>query len=68
MPDKTATFETDQVSPKGWTATLTGKGESKWTVEWDESAPSKNTQAIRSGTTIENGFLEVKFKAIFRFR
>lgn len=28
-------------TPEGWTATLTGKGDSKWTVESDEAAPVK---------------------------
>ena len=77
MADNTASFETDQIgaAPKGWTATLTGKGDSKWTVEGDETAPSKLRVLKQSGratfplllkddTAIENGFLEVKFKAI----
>ena len=77
MADNTASFETDQIgaAPKGWTATLTRKGDSKWTVEGDETAPSKLRVLKQSGratfplllkddTAIENGFLEVKFKAI----
>jgi hypothetical protein len=76
MAHNTASFETDQVgaAPKGWTATLTGKGDSKWTVERDETAPSKLRVLKQSGratfplllkddTTIEDGFLEVRFKA-----
>jgi len=61
--------------PPGWTATLTGKGSPKWTVEQDESAPSKSKvvkhsgQAtfpvlLKDGTRIKNGFVEAKFKAI----
>jgi hypothetical protein len=77
MANITASFETDQVgtAPKDWTATLTGKGESKWTVERDETAPPKRRVLKQSGratfplllkdaSTIADGFLEVKFKAI----
>src|SRR5437588_8806357 len=76
MADTTATLENDQIgtTPKGWTATLTGKGSSKWTVEIDETAPSKSRVLKQSGqatfplllkddTRIEDGFLEVRFKA-----
>ena len=36
-------FNCDAVGspPKGWTITMTGKGTSKWTVERDDTAPSK---------------------------
>lgn len=61
--------------PEGWTLTKTGKGEPKWTVEADATAPSKPNVlkqsgratfpvAIKSGTAIRDGFVEVKFKAI----
>ena len=51
MADNLASFETDAVGagPKGWTATLTGKGEPKWTVEHDETAPSKLKVVKQSG-------------------
>jgi hypothetical protein len=77
MAHNTDSFETDQVgaAPKCWTATLTGKGHSKWTVERDETAPSRLRVLKQSGqatfplllkddTTIEDGFLEVRFKAV----
>jgi len=77
MADNTASFETDPVggAPKGWTATLTGKGDPKWTTERDETAPSKSKVLKQSGeatyplllkndTNIKDGFIEVKFKAI----
>src|SRR5437879_379829 len=77
MADSTVRFETCQIGagPKGWRATLTGKGESNWTVERDETAPSKLRVLKQSGratyplilkndTTIADGFVEVKFKAI----
>ena len=62
-------------APEGWTVTLTGKGTPKWTVENDETAPSKSKILKQSGratfplllkddTNIRDGFVEVKFKAI----
>jgi hypothetical protein len=61
--------------PPGWTATKTGQGEARWTVEADDTAPSKpnvlqqSGQAtypvcIKDGTSLKDGFVEVKFKAI----
>ncbi|KRQ03549.1 hypothetical protein AOQ71_33210 [Bradyrhizobium manausense] len=61
--------------PDGWTLTMTGRGEPKWTVETEPSAPSKPNVlkqsgratfplAIKSDTAIRNGFVEVKFKAV----
>jgi hypothetical protein len=77
MADNTTKFETDAVGavPKGWTATMTGKGDPKWTVEQDQTAPSKSKILKQSGqatyplllkenTNIKDGFIEVKFKAI----
>jgi hypothetical protein len=70
-------FDTTRIgaTPEGWTATLTGKGDPKWTVENDETAPSKLKVIKQSGratyplllkndTNIRDGFIEVKFKAI----
>jgi hypothetical protein len=77
MADSTALFETDIVGspPKGWTATKTGTGEPKWTVEQDETAPSHSRIVKQSGratypvllksdTHIKDGFVEMKFKPI----
>jgi Domain of Unknown Function (DUF1080) len=77
MADNTASFETEAVgaTPKGWTATTTGRGNAKWTVEQDQTAPSKSKVIKQSGvatypllmkedTNIKDGFIEVKFKAI----
>ncbi|WP_245266317.1 family 16 glycoside hydrolase [Bradyrhizobium sp. WSM1743] len=61
--------------PEGWTLTKTGQGQPKWTVEADATAPSKPNVlkqsgratfplAIKSDTSIGDGFVEVKFKAI----
>jgi hypothetical protein len=70
-------FESTQtgVAPEGWTATLTGSGNPKWTVESDDTAPSKSRVLKQSGratyplilkndTNIKDGFVEVKFKAV----
>ena len=61
--------------PPGWTATKTGTGNPKWTVERDDSAPSKPNVLKQSGqatypvcikddTSLKDGFVEVKFKPI----
>jgi len=61
--------------PPGWTATQTGKGEAKWAVVADDSAPSKPNvlkQAgeatypvcIKDDTNLKDGFVEVKFKPL----
>src|SRR5262245_22688443 len=61
--------------PPGWTATKTGKGEAKWAVVADDSAPSKPKVLKQSGeatfpvcikddTSLKDGFVEVKFKPI----
>src|SRR6267154_1077139 len=61
--------------PPGWTATQTGSGNAKWTVETDDSAPSKPNVLKQSGqaafpvcikddTSLKDGFVEVKFKPI----
>jgi hypothetical protein len=63
------------VPPPGWTATQTGSGTAKWSVEKDASAPSKPNVLKQSGqatfpicfkndTKIQDGFVEVKFKPI----
>ena len=61
--------------PPSWTATQTGSGTAKWSVEKDNSAPSKPNVLKQSGqatfpvcfkndTNIKDGFVEVKFKPI----
>ena len=60
-------------APAGWTATQTGSGRAKWSVEKDDSAPSKPNVLKQSGqatfpvcikndTSLKDGFVEVKFK------
>src|SRR5437762_3926840 len=61
--------------PAGWTATGTGSGAAKWTIEKDDTATSKPNVLKQSGvatypvcfkndTNLKDGFVEVKFKAI----
>jgi hypothetical protein len=62
-------------APPGWTATKTGMGVARWTVEKDDTAPSKPNVLKQSGqatypvcikddTNLKDGFVEVKFKPI----
>jgi hypothetical protein len=61
--------------PPGWTATKTGKGEPRWEIVADDSAPSKPNVlkqsgkatypvCIKSDTHLKDGFVEVKFKPL----
>ena len=77
MSNHAVSFESNQIgaTPEGWTSTLTGSGNPRWTVENDPTAPSKTTVLRQSGratyplilkndTNIQDGFIEVKFNAI----
>lgn len=77
MSNHAISFESTQTgaAPEGWTVTLTGSGDPKWTVESDETAPSKSKVLKQSGratfplllkndSSIKDGFVEVKFKAV----
>ena len=61
--------------PAGWLAGVTGKGSPRWSVEREPSAPSKPHVLKQSGSgtfpwcvkkdaSVENGFVEVKFKPL----
>jgi hypothetical protein len=61
--------------PSGWKADVTGEGSPKWSVELDETAPSKPNVLKQSGqgtypwcvlekASIRDGFIETKFKPI----
>jgi 3-keto-disaccharide hydrolase len=61
--------------PKGWTLTMTGRGTPKWTIERDDTAPSKGQVlkqsgtatfplALRDETSLKDGFVEVMVKPI----
>jgi hypothetical protein len=74
---ETITFDTDSPGtlPISWQQGVTGRGAAKWAVVQDESAPSQPhvlrqsgvgafPWCVRRGTAIENGFVEVRFKAL----
>ena len=61
--------------PKHWSSAVTGSGAAKWTVEKDDSAPSKPNVLKQSGagtypiilnneSSVKDGFVEVKGKAL----
>ena len=61
--------------PSGWTATQTGSGAAKWSIEKDDSAPSRPNVLKQSGeatfpvcfkndTKLKDGFVEVRFKPV----
>src|SRR5262245_816263 len=61
--------------PAGWITGVTGRGESRWAVEADPSAPSKPHVLKQSGVgdfpwavvkdaKLETGYVEVKFKPL----
>ncbi len=64
--------------PRGWTTTVTGPGEPKWTVERDDSTPTPPCVlkqsgwapnpgfplCVNTGARLQNGFVEVKFKCL----
>ena len=70
-------FDRDKTGmpPAGWSCGVTGNGSPKWSVETDETAPSRPNVLIQSGkgtypwcireeTSLNDGFVEVKFKPI----
>jgi hypothetical protein len=66
---------TTGAAPAGWLAAKTGSGSPQWSVEKDDSAPSKPNVLKQSGkatypvclkteTKLQDGFVEVKFKPV----
>ncbi len=62
-------------APAGWQCGVSGRGDPKWLVEADETAPSKPNVLKQSGqgtfpwctkhgTSLKDGFAEVKFKSL----
>jgi hypothetical protein len=73
----TIDFDREQpgTPPSGWIAGVTGRGAPHWAVEADPDAPSPPNVlrqsgigdfpwCVKQGTSIADGFVEVKFKAI----
>jgi 3-keto-disaccharide hydrolase len=76
-PPETVNFDSATAGqpPTGWAATKTGSGDAKWTIERDDTAPSKPNVLKQSGvatypvcfkndTSVKDGFVEVKFKTL----
>jgi hypothetical protein len=74
---ETFNFDSDTAGalPSGWQQGVTGGGASVWLVQPDDSAPSKPNVLrqsgvgsfpwlVRRGTSIADGFVEVRFKAL----
>jgi hypothetical protein len=70
-------FNNDEVGnvPRGWSCGVTGKGAPVWRVAADPTAPNRGNVlrqdgqgtfpwCVRSGVSIADGFVEVKFKPI----
>ena len=76
-PDITLNFDADAVGmvPAGWIAGVTGNGTARWSVEADADAPSPPNVlkqsgrgdfpwCIRQGTSIADGYVQVRFKPL----
>lgn len=74
---ETVSFDRDAPGalPAGWRSGVTGRGSPKWSVEADASAPSKANVlkqsgsgtfpwCVKPGVSIENGYVEVRFKPL----
>jgi hypothetical protein len=74
---ETVNFDRDSPGslPMAWEQGVTGRGTAKWAVVPDQSAPSKPNVlrqngvgafpwAVMRGGSVENGFVEVRFKAL----
>jgi hypothetical protein len=74
---ETISFDQDKPGalPSSWQQGVTGKGSPQWSIRQDSSAPSKPNVLQQSGSgtfpwcvlrgaSVENGFVEVRFKPI----
>ena len=74
---QTVNFDADTVgaAPSGWTCGVTGRGSPRWTVAVEPGAPSGTNVlrqtgsgtfpwCVRTGTSLSDGFVEVKFKPL----
>jgi hypothetical protein len=73
----TVNFDSDKPGalPAGWVSGVTGRGESKWTVERDATAPSSPNVlrqsatgdfpwAVKQDASLADGYVEARFKAL----
>lgn len=69
-------FDKSSGASTGWTSTMTGTGQPRWTVEKDDTAPSQPNVLKQSGEadfplllkdrmSLADGFVEERFKAVF---
>ncbi len=74
---QTVNFEADAggVAPSGWTCGVTGRGSPRWEVAAEPGAPSGSNVlrqsgsgtfpwCVRTGTSLSDGFVEVKFRPV----
>jgi hypothetical protein len=75
LPAETIHFDDIPKLPANWRPTATGEGVAMWSVVADDTAPSKPNVLKQSGeasypiclkddTSLQDGFVEVKFKAV----
>jgi hypothetical protein len=73
MAESSVSFEADAIgaAPKDWTATKTGQGNPKWTIEQDgaskilrQSGTATYPLLLKDSTEIRDGFIEIMFKAL----
>ena len=75
LPAETIHFDDVRKLPANWRPTATGEGVAMWSVVADSTAPSKPNVLKQSGeasypvclkddTSLQDGFVEVKFKAV----
>lgn len=79
LQTRAETFHFDNLKageiPPGWLPTLTGKGDPKWSMSSDETAPSRPNALRQSGeatyplliktnSSLRDGFVQVKFKTV----
>ena len=74
---QTVNFDADAIgaAPSGWTCGVTGRGSPRWEVAAEPGAPSGANVlrqsgsgtfpwCVRTGTSLSDGFVEVKFKPV----
>jgi hypothetical protein len=70
---QTASFDTADSLPEGWSSGITGQGKARWSVARDSSAPSGSNVLVQTGEAtfcwavdarahIQDGFVEARIK------